>query len=263
MFLTVKDLYQFLDNLAPLKIADKKDNNGLQIGSFHEEVKGILLAVNPTYQVFKRALNKRLNLVITHHPLFYNPITSILKDEYPGTVIALALKEGLNLISWHTPLDKVSWGVSECLAQILGWRTKEFVWEEDAGFGYGRVAKFKNYVKLGDLAKQIKEILKSWVMLVGDPEKEIDQIGICGGSGAFLTDFLKAKGIETLLTSDVKYHQALWAKERNFNYLIIEHSLGEFYVLNVLREKLEDWMREKGIFLPVEIFKEEPVYLII
>lgn len=263
MLLKVKDFYNFLESLASSELAEKTDHNGLQIASLEAEVRGVLLSINPLYSSLLLAKKEGLNLIITHHPFFYKPCTKIILEEYPGNIIYYAIKNDLNIISWHTPLDKISFGVSEALAKELSLETKDFIVSEGEGYGYGRVVIFKNYVKLSALAKRIKKILNTWVMLVGDPESKIRELGICGGSGSFLKDYLKKQGINTLLTSDVKYHQAVEAKESGFNYLLIDHGIGESFVLKVLKEKMEEFLKARGVSMKVKIFKEESPYLII
>lgn len=261
MSLKVRDIYNFLENLVPLNLADPNDVNGLQIGSWEASVSGILLAVNPIYSAFLEAQRENLNLIITHHPLFYKPINRIILEDYPGKIISFAIRQNLHLLSWHTPLDKISFGVSEALARELSFITEGFIYREGDNYGYGKVVIFENYVKLSDLAKMIKERLKTWVMVVGDPEVKIKKLGICGGAGAFLKNYLMEQGINTLLTSDVKYHQAIEAKEIGFHYLLIDHGVGEFFVLKILKEKLEEFLQAKGDTVKIKIYQEESPYM--
>lgn len=263
MSLRVSDLIDFLNTLAPVNISEKRDVNGLQIGSVNDNVRGILLAVDPSLSAFKEAGKRGFNLVITHHPLFYEALTKVDLDTLKGKIIAFAIEKGINLLSWHTPLDKVPFGVSEALARKLGWQTEGFVVEEDEGIGWGRVVKFENYVNLESLAKEIKARLKSWVMIVGDPQEEVNAVALCGGSGGFLKDYLKETEINTLLTSDIKYHQAKDSSQEGFNFIIIDHGVAEASLLEVLREKLEAYFQEKNTSLPVEIYLEESPYKII
>lgn len=263
MPLRVKDLYQFLEEFAPLNLAEKDDKNGLQIGSFEAEVNGILLGVSPSFSLFQKAIREGFNLIITHHPIFYQSISSLNLDTYPGTLVYLAIKNGLNLLSWHTPLDKIGEGVSEALAKALGWKTEDFALKTGEASGFGKVVNFENYVKLESLAQEIKRKLNTWVMFVGNPEKEIKKLAICGGSGGFLKEHLQKKGIDTLLTSDIKYHQALLAQEESFNYILIDHGKAEFYVLKVLKERIEEFLKGKEEGLKIEIYEEESPYKIV
>lgn len=263
MSLKVTDFYTFLKELAPLELAEKGDNNGLQIGSFESEVTGVLLSVNPSYSSLVEAKREGLNLVITHHPLFYKPCSQIIFEEYPGKIIVYAIKNNLNLLSWHTPLDKLTFGVSEALAQELSFKTEDFILKEGEDYGYGKVVIFENYVKLSALAKKIKKQLKTWVMLIGEPESKIKKLGICGGSGGFLKEHLKKQGINTLLTSDVKYHSAFEAREEGFNFLLIDHGVAESFALKVLKDKMESFLQKKRVSLKIKIFEEESPYIMI
>ncbi len=265
MSLLVKDLYKFLENLAPIQIAEPKDNNGLQIGSYNSSVSGILLTVDVTKNAIFYALEKDLNLIISHHPLIFNPLSCILKDELKGELIYLLIKHDLNIISWHTPLDKISEGVSEAFLKALNFESSDFIIKEEKfnqKFGLGRVVYLKKSIKLQDLAEKISQIIDSWVMVVGDLDSLIDSFGFCGGSGSFLKDELKKIGVYTLITSDVKYHIAKDSLEEGFNFIIIDHGLSESFILPVLKDKLQKFLFEKNVVLPIEIYKEPSPYKI-
>ncbi len=264
MSLLVKDFYNFLENLAPLQIAEFQDNNGLQIGSFSDPVFGILLTVNVSEEAISYALKKKLNLIISHHPLIYQPLTKIIKDEYKGNLIYSLIKNNLNLLSWHTPLDKISNGVSEAFIRALNLEGSDFILKEkNENFGLGRVVYLKKSIKLQDLAKKICNLIDSWVMVVGDLETEIDSFGFCGGSGAFLKEKLKELGINTLITSDVKYHTAWDAYKEGFNFIIIDHGISESFILPFLKEKIQKFLENKQVNIPIEIFKDKSPYKIL
>ncbi len=263
MSLLVKDFYNFLKTIAPLHIAEPQDNNGLQIGSLFNQVSGVLLTVDVSKEVISYALNKGLNLIISHHPFIYKPLTNITPDEYKGSLIYSLIKQDLNVISWHTPLDKISNGVSEAFIKALNLKGSDFIFKEkNENFGLGRVVYLKKSIKLQDLVKKISDLTNSWVMVVGDLETEIDSFGFCGGSGAFLKEELKKLKINTLITSDVKYHNAQEAYEEGFNFIIIDHGVSESFVLPFLKEKLQEFLKIHNTEIPVEIFKNKSPYKI-
>ncbi len=263
MSIKVGDILNLLETLAPSFIAEPNDSNGLQIGSNTSDIRGILLTIDLTSKVLKYAIENNYNLIISHHPLIYQPLKRIEKETYIGKIIYQAISNDLNIISWHTPFDKVSWGVSSALVRELGWKYEEFILTERGEFGLGRVVKFESYVKLHSLAKEIAEKLKTWVMIVGDPSSEIDKLGVCGGSGGHLKKTLHSKGITTLLTSDVKYHLARESEEEGFNFLIIDHGIGESLFLKELKIKIEEFLRDRDPLIPVDTFYHESPYKII
>ncbi len=262
MSVSVKDIFNFLIEWAPLEIAESYDNNGLQIGSFHSSVKRVLLSVDPSLKAVKKAVKDSFDLIITHHPLFFHPLKNINKDTVIGEKIYLLIKSQINLISWHTPLDKVEDGVSEAFLKELGFQGSGFVLEEKRenfkNFGLGRVVYLEKSIKLQDLARLIKNRLNTWVMLVGDSEQEINSFAFCGGSCGFLKEKLGSLGIKTLVTCDVKYHLAKDSLEEGFNFILLDHGISESLVLKTLREKLLQLFP-----VDVEIFKEESPYRII
>ena len=263
MSLYVKDIYKFLENIAPLQLAEPQDNNGLQIGSFLNPVFGILLTIDVSKDVISYASEKNLNLIISHHPLIYKPLTNIIQEEYKGELIYSIIKKNLNLISWHTPLDKILDGVSEAFIKALNLEGSDFILKEkNENFGLGRVVYLKKSIKLRDLVEKLKDLINSWVMVVGNLETEIDSFGFCGGSGAFLKDELKKLRINTLITSDVKYHYAKEAYEEGFNFIIIDHGISESFVLPLLKSKIQEFLKTHNIDIPIEIFKNESPYKI-
>uniref|UniRef100_A0A7C4JQW6 GTP cyclohydrolase 1 type 2 homolog n=1 Tax=Thermodesulfobacterium geofontis TaxID=1295609 RepID=A0A7C4JQW6_9BACT len=263
MSLYVKDICKFLENIAPLQLAEPQDNNGLQIGSFFNPVFGILLTIDVSKDVISYASEKNLNLIISHHPLIYKPLSNIIQEEYKGKLIYSIIKKNLNLISWHTPLDKISDGVSEAFIKALNLEGSDFILKEkNENFGLGRVVYLKKSIKLKDLVEKIKDLINNWVMVVGDLETEIDSFGFCGGSGAFLKDELKKLRINTLITSDVKYHYAKEAYEEGFNFIIIDHGISESFVLPFLKLKIQEFLKTHNIDIPIEILKNESPYKI-
>lgn len=262
MSLLVKDFFNLLKTLAPLQIADPQDNNGLQIGSLSNPVTGILLTLDISKENISFALKHNLNLIITHHPFIFKPILNIIRDDPKGELIYTLIKNDLNLICWHTPLDKIDNGVSESLIKAINLKGSDFILKEknNENFGLGRIVYLKKSIKLKNLAKKIGKLINSWVMVVGDLETSVKAFGVCGGSGSFLKDELKNLGINTLITSDVKYHIAKDAYEEGFNFIIIDHGVSESFILSFLKTKIQKFLERKNSQIPIEIFETKSFY---
>ncbi|MCS7279476.1 MAG: Nif3-like dinuclear metal center hexameric protein [Thermodesulfobacteriaceae bacterium] len=266
MSISVKHFFNFLNSFSPLKIAEENDNNGLQVGSYEAEVKGVLLSIDPSKKAVSYAIKNNLNLILTHHPLIYPSLKKIIKEDLIGEILHLLIQNHLNLISWHTPLDKIEDGVSEALLRVLKLENFDFITKEIVEgkvYGIGKVAEVYPPLTVKELAERIKEITQSWVVIVGKPEEKINKVGICGGSGSFLKDTLRKRGINTLITADVKYHVAKIAEEEGFNFIIIDHGISESFVLEILKEKIEKFLQENKLDIPIKIFKEESPYKIL
>ncbi|HSP86740.1 MAG TPA: Nif3-like dinuclear metal center hexameric protein [Ignavibacteriaceae bacterium] len=126
--MTCEEIFKYIDNWAPKEVAWNKDNVGLQIGSAGKEVKNILLALDLNMNVINDAINKTCNLIITHHPLLFNPIKKInTEDDNNSLLIEKLIKNDITLFSAHTNLDFTKDGVSFQLAKTLQLKNINFL----------------------------------------------------------------------------------------------------------------------------------------
>ena len=117
---TVKTVSSYLEKLAPLTIAMPGDPVGLQLGSNSAEINKILLALDPDQAAVNEALSIGAELLITHHPLFYQKLSSVNEDLPAGALVADAIRNRLNIYSAHTNYDIAPEGVTYQLAARLG-----------------------------------------------------------------------------------------------------------------------------------------------
>ena len=66
-----------------------------------------------TEKVIDEALKKGCNLIISHHPLIFEPIKSIISDSWISRTIEKAIKNNINIYAFHTNLDNVITGVNK------------------------------------------------------------------------------------------------------------------------------------------------------
>ena len=115
--MTVNDIYKFLNNLFPTDTACDFDNVGLLIGDKDAEVNKAIIALDCTNEVVKTAIENGCELIITHHPIIFSPLKSILADSIQYKLI----NSGISVISMHTNLDTAeNSGVNTCLCNALG-----------------------------------------------------------------------------------------------------------------------------------------------
>lgn len=120
-------IFEFIEDWAPKGIAWEKDNVGLQIGDADQETKGVLLTLDLTDDALNKAIAEKCNLIITHHPLFFNPINKVDLSTEKGKLIELAIKNQITIYSAHTNLDFTRDGVSFVLAKKLGLQKISFL----------------------------------------------------------------------------------------------------------------------------------------
>ncbi|MDR3565171.1 MAG: Nif3-like dinuclear metal center hexameric protein [Negativicutes bacterium] len=110
--------------LAPLHLAESWDNVGLLVGCADQAINKILVALDVTPELALRATNEGVDMIIAHHPLIFEPLTSIRTDQPLGRTLASLIKADIALLAVHTNLDAAAKGVNDVLADRLGLRGK-------------------------------------------------------------------------------------------------------------------------------------------
>ncbi|MBR6552709.1 MAG: Nif3-like dinuclear metal center hexameric protein [Clostridia bacterium] len=226
---TVKDVYSFLDNVAPFSTSAPWDNTGLLVGNENSEVKKVMLSLDVTAEVIEQAIKENVDLVITHHPLIFESVKSVTAD----TLLYNAVTSGISFISSHTCLDIAKDGVNDCLAKTVGLKNLKSV-EEDV------------FLKIGEIEEKTEEefvsLLKeklSCNVLYNCTGNNIKKVAFCSGSGGDLFALAKECGADALLTGEAKYHEFLDASFNNITIFACGHFETEIIVIDTLKEKLE------------------------
>lgn len=120
MTATVSQLMRIIDRLAPPRLAESWDNVGLQIGNRNWPVKKIWTALDPLPEVVTMACENEVDLLVTHHPLFFKPVNCIDCESPLGRIAEMALSRQLAIFCAHTNLDSVPGGVNDVLAARMG-----------------------------------------------------------------------------------------------------------------------------------------------
>ncbi|NNL75804.1 MAG: Nif3-like dinuclear metal center hexameric protein [Desulfobacterales bacterium] len=117
---TVSEIIHIVNNLAPPSLAEDWDNIGLQVGNFNWPVKNIWIALDPIYQVVDAACQQDVDMLITHHPLIFNPLKSIEFNTPVGSIVEMATRHHLSIFTAHTNLDSAIGGINDILAHRIG-----------------------------------------------------------------------------------------------------------------------------------------------
>ena len=122
------EIIKYLEHWAPKETAWEKDNVGLQVGSAEREIKNIFLCLDVTLSAVDEAVRKSCSLIISHHPLLFNPLKRISTDgDTRSQIIEKLIKNDITLYSVHTNLDYTKNGVSFRLAKQLKLKNIDFL----------------------------------------------------------------------------------------------------------------------------------------
>jgi putative NIF3 family GTP cyclohydrolase 1 type 2 len=94
-----------LESRYPSAWAVSGDRTGLEVGHPGKQVKSILVALEVTPAIVAEAAQRGAQLLLTHHPLLYQPLKDVREDRPGGRLLTDLVRAGLALISCHTNLD--------------------------------------------------------------------------------------------------------------------------------------------------------------
>ena len=243
----VKQIRDFYDSIAPFYMKYDFDNIGILVGFPENDVRKVLVALDITDEVIEEAIKYGAELIISHHPLIFEPLKKITLDDVKGRKIIKMIQNGISAICLHTNMDSASGGVNDALMNALGVKTPEILCPngnhpDGTPYGISRFGCLDEAYELIDYLSLIKTNLSANGLRYVSGGKKVFKIACCGGAGA--GDMLKAfkMGCDTYVTSDLKYDHFLLAKELGLNLIDADHYCTENVVVPVLRDKLaERW----------------------
>ena len=103
--MTVREIANYLEMIAPLTTQETYDNSGLIVGSGNEEVSNILVSLDCTEKIIEEAQKKKCELIIAHHPIIFGGLKKLNGKNYVERTVIKAIKAGVAIYAIHTNLD--------------------------------------------------------------------------------------------------------------------------------------------------------------
>jgi dinuclear metal center YbgI/SA1388 family protein len=243
----IRDIYRFIDEIAPFNTQMDFDNSGLLVGDINKSVKRVILSLDITNEVVLEAKNKGAKLIISHHPVIFNPLKKISVD----SPVELIIKHDIAALCAHTNLDMASdIGVNASLAKILGLKSLE-----PLSFYNGCACSFKgkleNKMSSTEFADYVNQKLNCKHLRFVDSKKTISTVGICsGGAGEYIFDAID-NNLDAFISGEFKHHEMLAAKHNNITAIEAGHFNTEVIYIDQLIKVLQ------GEFLDTEFLKSQ------
>lgn len=216
----VKEIYSYIDKIAPFRSAMQGDNCGLLCGDMEAEVKKALVCLDITNAVVEEAHRLGCELIISHHPIIFEPIRSVRSGSIPYELAHY----GITAICAHTNLDISPVGTNAQLAKLLDLAAIEMMEGEAIAIGI-----LKHEMSVKSFAKQAKENLNAKGLRYLDCGKNIKRVGMCSGAGGDML-YKIANKIDCFVTGEIKHHQIIDAERMGVSVLDLGHYRTEFIV---------------------------------
>ena len=226
---TVKNIYDYINSIAPFETQEEWDNSGHLIGDFRKEVKKCVMALDATKEVCLFAKEVEADLVLTHHPIIFGGIDCVKSD---SAVYTLA-NAGIAQISAHTNFDIADGGINDNLAGIL-----ELDNIKSVEGSFIRIGELDMEMSIDDFAQYVADKLDCNGIRYTEMEKLIKTVAVGGGACEEETE-IAMQYADCFVTGDMKYHKMLDAAEDGFAVISAGHFETENKAFLMLKEKLE------------------------
>ena len=230
-----------LERIAPLRLAADWDAVGLLVTPRRPAVDRVMTCLTLTPEVAAEAARERADLVVAHHPLPFRPLGRITADTGPGRALLELIHAGAGVWSSHTAWDSAAGGINDQLAELLGLVHVAPIRPDAATplAGFGRAGTADERHTVADVARRAAAGLGAvHVQIVGAANRPAGRVGIiCGSGGDLLADVQRA-GCDTLVTGEIKLHQATEALAAGLAVIAVGHHASERFSMAVLAERL-------------------------
>ena len=239
---TIKKVCGFLDSFAPTRLAEDWDNVGLLVGDPEIEAKKVMTCLTVTPESASEAIEKNVDLIVSHHPLPFRPLKRLTTETVPSRLLWDLVRAGVSIYSPHTGFDSATEGINQTLGQKIGLTELSPlvpIKDDPAELGAGRIGRLKTATSLQAFVDAIKsEFAMDGLHIVGDLGSSVELVAVaCGSGGSFLEKARRAH-CDTFVTGETTFHTCLEAKANGISLVLLGHYASERFAVEELSRRI-------------------------
>ena len=237
----VSEICQFLEELAPLSLAESWDNVGLLLGRTGTEVHTLMTCLTLTERVAREAIRRDVQLIVVHHPVLFRGVKKITDAAAEGRMVLDLVEAGIAVYSPHTALDSAATGINQQLAEALGLQDIRALRELGPGnvAGSGRKGSYTEPVGREDFLARVSRVTAARFLEISwNGPDEVRQVGVaCGSAAEWMNDAADA-GCDTFITGEARFHAVLDSQSRRLNLVLTGHFASERPAVEWLADRI-------------------------
>ncbi len=212
--------------------------NGLQVEGDHRHVKKVVLGVSISVELIQKAIQKKADLILTHHGFLWNKDDRVIKGPYKQK-IKLLLDYGIAAAAYHLPLDyHPELGNNIQLAKSLGLTEIEAF--SPVGAYFEAVMGKTKLENIDKLTKEVGSVLKRKPTVLSFGKHYITKVAVAtGGAQNFFTNAIE-NGADCFITGEISEKNFAMSQEYEVHFISAGHYATETFGIQALGKHLEN-----------------------
>ena len=248
------EIYRALREHIPAELAAGWDNEGVMLlADRYRDIKRALVTLDITENAVDAAIEHSCELIVSHHPVIFKPLRRL---ESPK--LLKMVRAGISALSFHTSLDCAEGGTADTLAELLGLKDTEPLFDE--GIPCGRVGQLAEPLDFEELVEKVKSAVSPGVIqaVARHAGKCYRRIAVCPGEGKSLYGAAMEAGADAYICGSMPYNELCGAAGHDMTVVAAGHYETEQPVCQKLAALLSLLGIECVIYKsnPVEILKQ-------
>jgi len=238
----IKDVIDVINMYADEHTQLEWDNSGLQIGDPMDETSDVTVCLDVTEKVVREAEDNGSRLIVSHHPLLFEPLTRVTEDRR-GRLVKRIIRDGISVYSTHTCFDMCSYGMNAYIAFKLGIDVDGYLEETAEGAGIGIAGNLEKETSLRDFCVRVARETGSSVIHLSSfasDDRRVRRAAFCGGSGRDYIERAAELGADVYVTSDVTNSGFMKAADLEMPVVTLTHFETEKSFIRIMADILRN-----------------------
>ena len=260
----LSNIIEELEKVAPSELKFPWDNVGLLVGDGAQRIGRVYVCLDITAENVKAAAELGVDLIVSHHPLVFEPLKSVTTGSVTGSIVRELIRNNISAFCMHTSFDMADGGMNDLLAHKLGlenirkFNPDECIGENGESLdGIGRVGTLRFPVALEDFIEQVQMSLGcKAIKYAGDLSDRVQTVALCSGSGGSELYAAYHSGADVYVTGDLKHDHGRLASEIGLNLV----DAGHFETENIICDFLAEFFCHHFPELDVVVSEAKPYF---
>jgi len=231
----LKKLCEFCDEYLEVDEFNDYCPNGLQVEA-NSQVENIVCGVTASQALIEAAIEQGADTLIVHHGYFWKgesqPITG-----YKGKRIGSLIKNNINLLAFHLPLDAhPEVGNNVQLGRIMDWKVTASFGEQNLVLE-GRLPQAQT---LAEVSQQLEAKLATGTLSISAGDHPIERIAWCTGAAQGFIEAAAERGVDAFVSGEISEPTFHLAREMGIHYIAAGHHATERYGVQALGKIIAD-----------------------